>query len=94
MLPVSSSQPQQWLKLENNSERATHFLADLFAVIIKLNWDGNVMFALLSKIISSLMAIMAIVIEWCWKYFVYRVSYLMSVCLLIFLSLQCVFPFF
>ena len=47
-------------ELENNSERAAHFLADLFAVIIKLNWDGNVMFALISKIISSSMAIMAL----------------------------------
>ena len=37
MLLASSSQPQQWLKLENNSENAEHFLADLFAVIIKLN---------------------------------------------------------
>ena len=94
MLLASSSQPQQWLKLENNSERAAHFVADLFAVIIKLNWDGNVMFALISKIISSSVTIMAIAIEWCWKYLGYRVSYLMCVFLLIFLSLQCVFPSF
>ena len=60
-------------------------LADLFAVIIKLNWDGNVMFALISKIISSSTAIIiTVAIEWCWKYLGYRVSYLMSVCLLIF----------
>ena len=92
MLLASSSQPQQWLKLENNSENAAHVLADLFAVIIKLNWHGNVMFALISNIISSSTAIITVAIEWCWKY----LGYLLNVCVFInfFLSLQCVFPVF
>ena len=79
MLLASSSQPQQWLKLENNSENAAHVLADLFAVIIKLNWHGNVMFALISNIISSSTAIITVAIEWCWKY----LGYLLNVCVFI-----------